>query len=72
MQGRIKPGERVRIRRDSRPASNGNTPVWCNQWIGTVVRLNTQTATVEFEVNEPGRKTLRRYIDYRDISKIEG
>lgn len=44
-----------------------HTPAWCLCWTGTIVRLNTQTVTVEFEVNEPGRKTVREYIDYQDV-----
>ena len=67
----VKPGERVFIKRVDRPATNGSTPVWCNQWFGKVVRLNAQTVTVEFEVDELGRKTVQRYIDYQDICRIE-
>ena len=66
----IKPGDKVKIKTEDGPASNGHTPAWCNQWIGTVVRVNKKTVTVEFEVDEPGRKTLRRYVDYQDIQVI--
>ena len=48
-----------------------HTPQWCLSWTGTIVRLNSQTVTVEFEVNELEHKTLRRYIDYQDIQKVE-
>lgn len=48
-----------------------HTPAWCLGWTGTVIRLNKQTVTVEFEVDEPGRKTLQRYIDYQDIFVLE-
>lgn len=71
MEERMKPGDEVRIKHPYGVVSH-HTPAWCIGWTGKVVRLNAQTATVEFEVNEPGRKTLRRYIDYQDISKIEG
>ena len=71
MEERIKPGDEVRIKHPSGFVSY-HTPAWCIDWTGTVVRLNKQTVTVEFEVNEQGRKTLRRYIDYQDISRIEG
>lgn len=62
----LKIGDTVIIRHPDGQVSH-HTPAWCLCWTGTVVRLNTQTVTVEFEVNEPGRKTVREYIDYQDV-----
>lgn len=63
-------GDRVYIKHTSGMRSL-YTPNWCLCWTGTIVRLNKLSATVEFEVNEPGRKTLKRYIDYDDIQVIK-
>lgn len=46
------------------------TPAWCEGWRGRVLRLNKGSVTVEFEVNEPNRPTIRRYIDYQDVRPI--
>ena len=59
-------GDMVFIRHPAGYVSH-HTPAWCLGWMGTVVRLNKQTATVEFEVDEDNCRTLRRYIDYQDI-----
>lgn len=63
---KLKVGDAVFIEHPSGFISQ-HTPQWCLGWTGTVVRLNPQTVTVEFEVNEPGQKTIRRYVDYQDI-----
>ena len=63
---RFKVGDVVFIKHPFGVVSH-HTPDWCLSWTGVVVRLNQQTVTVEFEVNEPGRRTVRRYIDYQDV-----
>ena len=65
----LKVGDKVFIEHPSGMVSH-HTPRWCLCWTGTVVRLNPQTVTVEFEVDEPGRKTVRRYIDYQDVRLV--
>lgn len=67
---KLKIGDKVFIRHSNGFVSH-HTPAWCLSWTGTIIRLNSQTATVEFEVNEPGRETVQRYIDYQDIQLIE-
>ena len=62
-------GAHIRIKHPCGIKSH-NTPAWCEGWTGIVKRLNKQTVTVEFDVNEPGRKTLERRIDYQDIQPL--
>ena len=66
----LKVGDRVRIKHPYGAVSH-HTPQWCLSWTGTIKKLNQQTVTVEFEVDEPGQKTLCRYIDYHDIQLLE-
>ncbi len=47
------------------------TPQWCEGWTGRVVRLNPLSVTIEFDVEEPNRPTVRRRIDYDDIQMIK-
>lgn len=63
-------GEKIRVK--SLPGNRkGGTPRWCEHWTGTIVRLNKLTATVEFEVKERDRDTVRRYVDYGDIEHMD-
>ena len=66
----LKVGDKVFIKHPSGFISP-HTPQWCISWTGTIVRLNRQTVTVEFEVNESKHKTIQRYIDYQDIQLLE-
>lgn len=66
----LKVGDKVFIKHLSGFISH-HTPQWCLNWTGTIIRLNSQTVTVEFEVDELEHKTLQRYIDYQDIMLIE-
>jgi len=62
----IEPGKEVFIKH--RPGIvSVHTPAWCESWKGKVIRLNKQTVTVEFEVDEKDKPTVREYIDYQDI-----
>lgn len=69
METEPKVGDKVFIK-DNNGFVSHHTPRWCFCWTGTVIRLNTQTVTVEFEVDEPEQKTVRRHIDYQDIQVL--
>lgn len=63
-------GSKVLIKHTSGFVSH-NTPAWCYDWTGTVIRLNKQTVTVQFEVDEGSCKFVQRRIDYQDIQVVE-
>lgn len=67
----FKPGDKVIIKYVD-GVKPWNTPRWCFGWTGTVVRLNPTSVTVEFEVNEPGQKTINRRIDYMHVQPYKG
>ena len=62
-------GEEVKVVLN--PMRNGsNTPKWCEFWTGTIVRLNKESVTVRFVLDEAKCEKMDRYIDYFDIQVL--